>query len=444
MQFYEVNCDGFVGPTHNYSGLAVGNLASLRNALRCSNPRLAALQSLKKMKFLHDLGLKQVILPPHERPHFACLCNLGFSGSREQIIQQAYKTSPKILYSCCSSSAMWAANSATVSPSADNENRKIYFTPANLAAQFYRQIESDFTSKMLQRIFANKKHFCHNAPLPSSSFFGDEGAANHSRMCSDYGDSGLHIFVYGKEIHQLNALLRLPARQSLEASQAVARLNNVAQNKAIFWQQNPYAINHGVFHNDVVCVANKNVLLCHQQAFINQKKFYTKLKQETDFEIKIIEIKNAQLPLEEAVNSYLFNSQLISVNKEEMALILPLEVQEYPAAFAVVKEIVNDSQNPIRYAHYVNCRQSMRNGGGPACLRLRVVMNAEEFANMEQNYIFDEDKYDKLSALVTAKYRDNLSVHDLHDSHFIDECLAILDEFTKILDIGSIYSFQQI
>ncbi|MGA8031441.1 MAG: N-succinylarginine dihydrolase, partial [Casimicrobiaceae bacterium] len=44
-----MNFDGIPGPTHNYSGLAQGNLAAERNAQQVSNPREAALQGLEKM-----------------------------------------------------------------------------------------------------------------------------------------------------------------------------------------------------------------------------------------------------------------------------------------------------------------------------------------------------------------------------------------------------------
>lgn len=48
MKVYELNMDGLVGPTHNYAGLAPGNIASLNYASVASNPQAAALQGLKK------------------------------------------------------------------------------------------------------------------------------------------------------------------------------------------------------------------------------------------------------------------------------------------------------------------------------------------------------------------------------------------------------------
>ncbi len=52
----EINFDGIVGPSHNYAGLSLGNLASARNAGAVSRPRDAALQGLAK-----DLGVSQQV-----------------------------------------------------------------------------------------------------------------------------------------------------------------------------------------------------------------------------------------------------------------------------------------------------------------------------------------------------------------------------------------------
>jgi len=89
MKAYEVNFDGIVGPTHNYSGLSYGNVASMEHEKLISNPKEAALQGLQKMKFLMDLGLKQAVLPPQERPDIHTLRSLGFTGSDKDILEQA-------------------------------------------------------------------------------------------------------------------------------------------------------------------------------------------------------------------------------------------------------------------------------------------------------------------------------------------------------------------
>src|SRR5687768_4728316 len=100
MSTYEVNFDGLVGPTHNYSGLAEGNIAARKNALTDSNPREAALQGLAKMKHLSDLGIRQCILPPQDRPAVGILRKLGFSGDDAAVISRAAAAAPGLLRAC--------------------------------------------------------------------------------------------------------------------------------------------------------------------------------------------------------------------------------------------------------------------------------------------------------------------------------------------------------
>ncbi len=198
MQAFEVNFDGLVGPTHNYAGLSVGNVASLKNADQPSSPKQGALQGLAKMKALSDLGLKQAVLPPLERPDVYVLRQLGFSGTDAQVVEAAAKQAPQIYAATCSASSMWTANACTVSPSADTMDNKVHFTAANLSNKFHRSIESPTTSRVLAAIFNNDNHFMHHQPLPLGDHFGDEGAANHTRFCSTYNSRGVEFFVYGK------------------------------------------------------------------------------------------------------------------------------------------------------------------------------------------------------------------------------------------------------
>ena len=110
----EVNFDGLVGPTHNYAGLALGNVASMRHGGLEANPREAALQGLAKMKSLMDAGYAQGVLPPQQRPDLGALRALGFSGSDERVLARAAGEAPQILRAVCSASSMWTANAATV------------------------------------------------------------------------------------------------------------------------------------------------------------------------------------------------------------------------------------------------------------------------------------------------------------------------------------------
>src|SRR5207248_5247403 len=111
---FEINFDGLVGPTHNYAGLSYGNVASMKNKASISSPKQAALQGLEKMRLLEGLGVKQAVLPPHERPQLATLRALGFRGSDGDVLRGAQREDAALLAAVCSSSNMWAANAATV------------------------------------------------------------------------------------------------------------------------------------------------------------------------------------------------------------------------------------------------------------------------------------------------------------------------------------------
>ena len=194
----EANFDGIVGPTHNYSGLAFGNLAATDHAERVSHPKQAALQGLAKMKALHDMGLVQGVLPPQERPDVGTLRRLGFSGSDHEVIAAAHRTDPGLLQAVSSASAMWAANAATISPSADTADGKVHITPANLSGQLHRSIEADTTARILRATFMDRTRFVHHEPIPSVDGWGDEGAANHSRVAASHGQAGTELFVFGR------------------------------------------------------------------------------------------------------------------------------------------------------------------------------------------------------------------------------------------------------
>ena len=196
----EVSFDGLVGPTHNYAGLAYGNVASMKHALTAANPQAAVLEGLEKMKLLMDLGIVQAVLPPHDRPHMESLRRLGFHGSDSRILAQAAKEAPAVLAACYSASGMWAANAATVSPSADASDGRVHFTPANLISLFHRSIETQFTQQVLETIFRDPTAFVHHPPLPSTNQFSDEGAANHVRLCRRHDERGMKLFVNGKKV----------------------------------------------------------------------------------------------------------------------------------------------------------------------------------------------------------------------------------------------------
>ena len=433
--YHEVNFDGLIGPTHKYAGLALGNLAAAKNAGSVSNPCGAVLQGLGKMRALLEMGCVQGFLPPLGRPDLKTLRALGFTGTDAQVIEKTAKSAPQLLANIYSASSMWTANAATVAPSPDTADGKVHFTPANLAGNFHRSIEARETAKALKHIFADEKHFAHHAPLPGGVHFGDEGAANHGRLAPSHGEKGAHLFVYGEDGK------RFPARQKKRASEAVARLHGLAPDKCVFVQQSGAALDAGAFHNDVVGVANGTVLFLHEQSFEDREGALAAIRKAAPF-VEIIESPASGVSLDDAVTSYLFNSQLVSLDGGEMALVLPKESEENGRVKAFIDKTLA-ANNPVNRAVFMDVRESMRNGGGPACLRLRVVLSGEERRAMNQNFLLDADKISALETWASKHYRDRLSGDDLNDPAFMTEAFEALDALTDILSMGAFYEFQR-
>lgn len=443
---FEVNLDGMIGPTHNYSGLSFGNIASTENFQLISNPKQAAKQGLEKMRFLANLGIKQLIMPPQERPYIPFLRSLGYEGNPEKILHQAWKENKDLLLACCSASSMWAANAATVSPSCDSEDGRVHFIPANLISKLHRSIEPPMTSHILRLIFPNPTYFVHHDPLPAHPLLGDEGAANHTRFCNHFGQPGFQLFVYGLSDTTERKTMRFTPRQTLSASQAIARLHRLKPEATLFAQQNPEAIDAGVFHNDVISVGNQNVFFFHEKAFVNSDQIIQQLQEAFLKTCKIplilIQVKNSAVSLQEAVKTYLFNSQLITLPDQTMALVAPTECQKSSLVQSYLEQLLQDSTHPIKQVIYQDVHQSMQNGGGPACLRLRIVLKSSEYAHVHPAAIFTEELYHKLIHWIDKHYRDKIVLQDLADPHLLFESYRALDELTHILKLGSIYSFQ--
>lgn len=444
MTYNEINFDGLIGPTHNYAGLSYGNVASASNRGDEANPREGALQGLKKMRHMMSLGMVQGLLPPHDRPHLATLRSLGFVGSDRDMLAAAWASSPELVTNMMSGSAMWTANAATITPAPDAMDGRTHFTAASLAAMFHRSIEATLSARILEAIFPEGKHFAHHEPIMGGAHLGDEGAANHNRFCADYGEAGVSLFVYSRGAFETVKYLTYPGRQTLEASEAVARLHGVQPGRALFVRQNPAAINAGAFHNDVVAVSNKNTFFYHEHAFEDAAALQAQLQKAMgEVEMNFIEVPEAKVPLKDAVKSYLFNSQLISTpGSNGMTLILPIEAKEMQSTHSYVSELIT-SNGAICNADYMDVRQSMRNGGGPACLRLRVALSDTQQQSLGARVILDEELLCELEAWIVKYYRDRVSPHDLGDPELMEDSFAALDVLTQILHIGSIYDFQR-
>ena len=438
---HEVNFDGIVGPTHHYGGLSYGNIASMRNKQSISHPKQAALQGLAKMKFMAGLGLRQAVLPPHERPHLPTLRRLGYTGSDAAIVEKVAKDDPWLLSAVSNASAMWAANAATVSPSADTADGRVHFTPANLVTQFHRSIEAATTATVLRRIFDDAAVFVHHPPLPAAATFADEGAANHMRFSNaDPAKPGFEVFVWGRDGEGLTT--KFPARQTSRASHQVMRMHRVHAGHGLTAQQNSSAIDAGAFHNDVVAVANGNVLFAHEKSFlvgfedpfVNLARAYGA---HCGRALRRIIVKDEDVPLADAIATYLFNSQLVTLPDGRDALIAPIECQENDRVRAFLE------RGLFEQVHFIDVRQSMRNGGGPACLRLRVVLTEAELAATHQGVMFSDALHASLAAWVEKHYRDELTAAGLADPRLLEEGRAALDELSGILRLGNVYEFQR-
>ncbi len=449
-QAMEMNFDGLVGPTHNYSGLSYGNVASMQHGQFISNPQKAALQGLEKMKTLMSLGIKQGILPPQERPFIPILHNLGFTGTDAEILEKAWKIDPNILMASSSAACMWTANAATVCPSPDSIDGRLHFTPANLISKFHRSFEASTTGFILFRIFNHPAYFAHHPPLPYHANFADEGAANHTRFCQTFDQPGVQLFVFGKSSSQNPEFLpkRFPPRQTEEASKALARLHRLSPSKVVFAQQSPAAIDAGVFHNDVISVGHQNVFLYHEKAFVHTSDTIQQLRNQIETHCQVpfitIEVKETEVSLEEAVKTYLFNSQIVTLPDQTMLLIAPQECQASPSVHVFLQKLLENKSHPIRRIVYQDIRQSMQNGGGPACLRLRVVLTKKEYDAMHRFVELTDELYQQLVQWIHKHYRDSLTIKDLADPELLKEGRQALDELSRLLQLGSIYSFQRV
>ena len=450
----EANFDGIVGPTHNYAGLSPGNVASTSNRGSVSRPRDAALQGLAKAAALARLGMVQGWLPPHERPHVPTLRALGFEGSDEVAVASAARDAPHLLARASSASAMWTANAATVTPAADSGDGRVHMTVANLRTMPHRAIEPPQTARTLRAVFRDPALFAVHDALPaangdgSPSDFGDEGAANHTRFRADGraggAQPGVHLFVFGVQAGGAGRRpSRFPARQTLEASQAIARNHGIRPERCVFAQQHPAAIDQGVFHNDVISVGNGNLYLVHEHALLDQDRVLDDLAAAVGPSFRAVVVHESEVSVKDAVRTYLFNSQLVTLPDGTMALILPRESEGHAGIMRLVERMVSDRQCPVSTAIYLDVRESMRNGGGPACLRLRVPLRPEDIAGIAPGCLWSPERHAALEAWVRRHYREELAPGDLADPQLLRESREALDELTRLLGTGPIYEFQR-
>ncbi|MGI8705427.1 MAG: N-succinylarginine dihydrolase [Sphingomicrobium sp.] len=418
MPLTEINFDGIVGPSHNYAGLSLGNLASTRNVGQVSNPRAAALQGIEKMRANLRIGLAQGIFLPHPRPNCDWLAALGTT------IEDA---EPRIAANAMSASAMWAANAATVSPAPDTADGKCHLTVANLRTMAHRSHEWPATLAQLRLAFRDAAHFEVHPPVPAA--FGDEGAANHMRLASAYDRPGIELFVYGVRGGAY------PARQHLEASKAVARLHRLDPDRIVFVEQSEEAIAAGAFHNDVVAVANGPVLFAHEKAFAERDRVIAQCERMLP-QLQLVEVRDSEVPLRDAITSYLFNAQLVRAAGGETILIVPSEARDTPSVWGWLERHVAGN-GPIRRIEIVDVRQSMANGGGPACLRLRIVADP---SNIDPRFLVDQAKLDRIAAIIERNWPDQIDSADLQQPALISDVESARAALLESLDLAELLS----
>jgi succinylarginine dihydrolase len=415
MSVTEINFDGIVGPSHNYAGLSLGNIASANNAGDPSFPRAAALQGVAKMRGnLARLGVQGFLLPL-PRPNHGLLDALALDDT----------TPPQLRAAAWSASSMWTANAATVSPAPDTADGRCHLTPANLVTMLHRAQEWPDTKRQLAVAFGDTRHFAIHDAVPPT--FGDEGAANHIRLCESHDAPGVEVFVYGKTGG------RFPARQHEQASRIVARRHGLDPARTVFIEQNPDAIAAGAFHNDVVAVANGRVLFTHDEAFADQQGAYDAIHAAFPA-LEVVEVPSSAVTLQEAIRTYLFNAQLLSLPSGEMALIVPEECRESASVWGWVETMLA-TNGPIRHVIPVDVRQSMANGGGPACLRLRVVCDP---ATVDPRFLLDEAKADLIESVIARTWPEQIDPSDIGSDSLAASVIAARLALLDALDLAQL------
>ena len=368
----QVFIDTIPGPTNHFGGHAVGNIASMNSKNNILNPQKAALEWLEKVKKVAMIGGNQFVLPPQRRP---------LTHKKKTLTQ-----------SDISSSFIWMANAGLFIPRIDTQLENNQFIPANMKQSEHRNIEHPFHQYWLKKILKYSKCNFHKI-----LDINDEGSANSIRLWHKKNQCGVNIFVYGKP----NA--RYPIRQSKSSCEKI--INITKPRHYILLEQTKEAIDAGVFHNDVIAFGFKNTIICHEKAFSNQKQELKKLKKiftnSLNAPLNIVEIANNSLSLNAAVKTYLFNSQVIEINNK-FELICPIEVKENPNSYKITEKwVTNGLFNKV---HFVNIKSSLKNGGGPACLRLCLYLNDNEVKKIPTKFKLDKTKYKKISKIILEHY----------------------------------------
>ncbi len=443
----EINIDGIVGPTHHFGGLGVGNVASMENQAQVSHPRQAALEGLQKAWLVASLGVPQFVFLPVRRPCTTLLAQMGFGGSITEQVVAANLAAPRALSASYSSAFMWMANAATITPGCDSADGRLHCTPANLISSLHRASEASERAVQFESLFMKLNKAKIHKPLPATLPLRDEGAANHMRLCGAADARGFNIFTYGvdEDATSDEPPRKYWARHTLAASQAVARLHQLKSDRTYFLRQHPRSIDAGVFHNDVIATSCDHMLLHHEFAFVSSDSVLQRLEADMRRAGRLpllrIEIADSEFPLADAVRSYFFNSQIVKpmtasapFSAPRYVLICPHHCQEIESASNLIKRLIADTENPIEEVKFVRLAESMANGGGPACLRLRAMLSEDEIQRLNPKLQLTEKLFDQLSAVVGKFYLESLTARDFCQPEFIEQLARIELELMKAIE----------
>ncbi|RAP29456.1 hypothetical protein DID78_03615 [Candidatus Marinamargulisbacteria bacterium SCGC AG-343-D04] len=428
MSYSSVFIDGLMGPSYHFGGLSLGNTWSETHFKEISFPKKAALEGLHKMFEVYSLGLHQYVLPPVRKDVSALFRSLGYDHFNSESLRELFSVNPYFVSSVFSSSSAWLANIGHVTPACDSFTHKMNVTPANLNYCFHRSCDVEGYRDLLSTLFEN----CHDVVLhrPITSSFGDEGSANTVRLSASSGE-GFFLYVYGKTVDRTYSH-KYPARQSKEAFDILVKQHHVSR-KFVMVQQSQEAIDAGVFHNDVICFGLENLLIVHESAFENQEEvmsYVKELYEETFSEdLQVIVISREMMSLEEAVKSYFFNSQLLPLSDGGFHCFVSTHSRKYSALEQVLQYIQSECS---RFSYsYVECDESIKNGGGPACLRLGFVASEHDRKLLNDAFLLTQERYDFLYSFISRHYPDEMQFEQLRDYEFLCECREIVDSLFR-------------
>lgn len=173
---------------------------------------------------------------------------------------------------------------------------------------------------------------------------------------------------------------------------------------------------------DAVAVSNENVLFVHSHAFEEREWIYDTIRKSVP-SVQIIEAPVDRVSLADAVSSYLFNSQLVTLPDGQTALIAPSECRENAAVWAWLNDSIV-GQTAITRIEVIDVRESMRNGGGPACLRLRVAMSDAAVVAVDQRFLVNESTCDRLERIIEGHWPEQIAASDLSNAELWATCRA--------------------